>query len=1052
MPGCRAIGAPAFLFVRPARFFLIDPHPLLVYNCYSMFHFRLHAKFLSLILGILVIAFGTLSYAIVQREARLLIRKGVEKQHILAQAIFADLQDNMLTGRPRSTLTLMKSLQGAYGLVRLEALRKDGAPAFHGKGGRFSIPQLEQAFATGAEIQFQEKGSPPLNTILFPLKNEQDCRVCHGSAGDILGVILISLSMEDTFHEIAKSKRDLSVLFSILIITVGGALYVVIRKVILKPIVALHQGAERIGKGDFSQRISLATRDEIQDLAQTFNTMAVRLKESYSVLENKVGERTAEVEDKARRLYYHSRDMAVVSRLSTKVFNAESSLEELLDNFMSGITGGLGHTRVMLCLVDRKRSRLDVMRSVGMDDVIPFSGQSLTGSDLFMQLVRTARILVVNDITKDTPSWLSGTAWGREPLSLYVIPILSRARNKKCWELTSCIKTDCPAHNEDGEFCWLVEHTLCGNPLVESCGDKLTYCMTCKVFPVVGVLVVADDRRRRSLHGRSVSALRILAAEMGAALENHRLHEDNRQMVRELLELHRVTAAALSELSLDKALEVFTDSALKFSGLDACNFWLASPDGRELVRRAGGCVDQASDEDRYPERLPADRGLLGQAFAMNRYVIEYNVARSDDTSLGAAASTLGFNSLFAVPLKTEGRPIGVFAVYKKSAIPFLETEIAAYMLLANQAAMAISVCTLNEELKGQNIELARSTGLMRGILASMSNGVMLLDMEAGVKLINFHGAQILRRRQEEVAGRRLSDAVPETAALETAAFIKADAGSHQEIELRLSDGTTVPIGFSSTYYRGAASAYEGVIVVFRDMTEIKALQAELLMKERFAAMGRVVAGVAHEVRNPLFGISSIAQIFERELMSPAHQELARALLSESRRLDRLVEELLIYGRPINLRLAPCDLGKLWEEVFEMHKDELERRGVKISGDYGVRHPFVYLDAHQMRQVLLNLFRNALDAVPDGGEIVIRLLIEDRHIFCSIADTGAGIPAKNADRVFELFFTTKPKGTGLGLAICKKIVQDHGGDIFIASTEGSGTTITVKLPYKGITEK
>ena len=155
---------------------------------------------------------------------------------------------------------------------------------------------------------------------------------------------------------------------------------------------------------------------------------------------------------------------------------------------------------------------------------------------------------------------------------------------------------------------------------------------------------------------------------------------------------------------------------------------------------------------------------------------------------------------------------------------------------------------------------------------------------------------------------------------------------------------------------------------------------------------------------------------------------------------------------MNLRLAPSDLGKLWEEVFGMHKDELERRGVKISGDYGVRHPFVYLDAHQMRQVLLNLFRNALDAVPDGGEIVIRLLIEDRHIFCSIADTGAGIPAKNADRVFDLFFTTKPKGTGLGLAICKKIIQDHGGDIFIASTAGSGTTVTVKLPYKGITEK
>jgi signal transduction histidine kinase len=280
----------------------------------------------------------------------------------------------------------------------------------------------------------------------------------------------------------------------------------------------------------------------------------------------------------------------------------------------------------------------------------------------------------------------------------------------------------------------------------------------------------------------------------------------------------------------------------------------------------------------------------------------------------------------------------------------------------------------------------------------------------------------------------------------------AERGAYREIEIQTADGAIVPIGFSSTDYLGEQGEHEGVIVAYRDLTELKTLQSELLSKERFAAMGRLVAGVAHEIRNPLFGISSIAQLFERDLKTPVHRELVGALLSETKRLNRLVEELLIYGRPMKLRLERCDLRRLWEDVFTMHRAELERRRITITGDYEVRHPVAYLDAHQIRQVFLNLLRNALDTTPDGGAITIRLLIEDRYIIFKVVDSGAGIPSENLDRVFDLFFTTKSRGTGLGLAICKKIVQDHGGEIMIESGEGRGTTVTVKLPYRAIPEE
>ncbi len=1020
-----------------------------------MLRFKLHVKFLVLVLGSLIVLLGALSYGVVRREAGLLARKAEEKQHALAFAIFSNLKNNMMGGTPRSTLELMNSLRGAHGLVRLETLRKDGSPAFGVRGGRFTVPRLDEAYATGKEISFQEIGSPPLHTILYPLKNEEACMACHSRQKSILGVLLISLSLEDAVKEIQTSTRRLTLFLSILVLMIGGMLYVALRKIVLQPLAILHDGAERIGRGEFEHRIALSTNDEIQDLAQTFNVTAGRLEESRRGLELRIRERTAqlsesvaEVEEKARRLYEYSRDMATISRLSTRVFNAEQPLDKLLDWFMRAVSRGLGYQRALLCLVDRKRAWLEVKRDTGLGGLLRISSQSLSSGDAFAGLVRSGKEAFIEDAFRDpvfSPS-LTGSA---ETCSLHIIPILTGTRNKLCWQVKNCISSECPAYKVENMPCWLVKNTRCGNALIESYGDKLAYCMSCEVFPVLGVLVVAA-RPGRSPRKRANSVLRILAADMGAALENHRLHSDNRQLVRELLELHNVTAAALAELSLEGTLEAFTDSAMKFAGLDACNFWLLSSDGRELVHKAGGCLDDEEDADACPKQVPVDEGALGQAFTRGRIITEYS--RSTDT-LSRIAAVRGYPALLAVPLTAGGRPIGVLSVHKKSTTPFLDTEIAAFMLLANHAAMAINVCLLNEELKNQNRELVRSGSLMAGLLASMSSGVMLLDGNGTVKLLNQAGAAILHARPEEMLQRRLTDLFPDTAA-----FLKPSSGPSQELVLLTRDGADIPIGFSSTDYSGAAGVREGIIVVFRDLTEIKALQAEVLNKERFAAMGRVVAGAAHEIRNPLFGISAIGQIFERELTNPTHLELTRALLSETRRLNQLVEELLVYGRPMKLSLGWCDLMGLWEEVIGMHRDEIEKKGIRLSGDLDIGHTLAYLDVNQIRQVFLNLLRNAVDATPAGGEITIRLLLEDRYIIFKVADTGTGIPAENLDKVFDLFFTTKPKGTGLGLAICRKIVEDHGGGIAIESRtrdwleERKGTTVTVKLPYRGRTEQ
>lgn len=339
-------------------------------------------------------------------------------------------------------------------------------------------------------------------------------------------------------------------------------------------------------------------------------------------------------------------------------------------------------------------------------------------------------------------------------------------------------------------------------------------------------------------------------------------------------------------------------------------------------------------------------------------------------------------------------------------------------------------------------ELNESVRLLRGILSSISTGIVLLDRDGRVRLINRQGCRILRCAYEEMIGRKLADDVPETAP-----FLRVHSGVHEEIELRAAGGPPTPIGFTSSPYPGGEGEQEGVIVVFQDLTAIKALRTELMNKERFAAMGRVVAGVAHEIRNPLFGISAIGQIFGRDLKDEKYQELTRALLTETKRLNHLVEELLVYGRPIKLNLEPCDLNRLWTELLDLNGDELARRGIRVVGEYRSRHPVALLDQSQIRQVFLNLIRNAMDAMPDGGTLRITQLLEDRFIVFRIADSGTGIPEEHRDRIFDLFFTTKPRGTGLGLAICKKIIQDHGGDIAVDGGAGAGAAFTVRIPYR-----
>jgi signal transduction histidine kinase len=215
----------------------------------------------------------------------------------------------------------------------------------------------------------------------------------------------------------------------------------------------------------------------------------------------------------------------------------------------------------------------------------------------------------------------------------------------------------------------------------------------------------------------------------------------------------------------------------------------------------------------------------------------------------------------------------------------------------------------------------------------------------------------------------------------------------------------------------------------------------------------VVAGVAHEIRNPLFGITSVAQILKREVALPvAHQELVDAMLFETQRLNALVSDLLLFGRESRLELRPTDVHQLLDACCHLYAGEIRERSILLRKAYDPRLPALLADSDKLKQVVLNLLKNALEATPPEGTVTVRTEGHpvERHgeadqVKLTISDTGCGIPPGQQDRIFDLFFTTKPGGTGLGLPICRRIVEDHGGRISVESRPGEGTAFTVQLP-------
>jgi two-component system sensor histidine kinase PilS (NtrC family) len=239
----------------------------------------------------------------------------------------------------------------------------------------------------------------------------------------------------------------------------------------------------------------------------------------------------------------------------------------------------------------------------------------------------------------------------------------------------------------------------------------------------------------------------------------------------------------------------------------------------------------------------------------------------------------------------------------------------------------------------------------------------------------------------------------------------------------------------------------GVVISFQDLTQVRALEETSRRQDRLAAIGRMAASIAHEIRNPLAAMRGSIQMLRSEMdTDPSHIELMEIILRESDRLNRIITDFLSYARPRSLVQSPVDVGDLLHQTFALLRHSPEISQIQSVVEQIPSEPLVVdADAGQLKQVFWNLARNALQAMPDGGTLTAKVeMNSNNRVRIAFSDTGKGMTPEQVDHLFEPFSSTTG-GTGLGLSIVYQIVRDHGGTINVRSLEGQGTTIMVELP-------
>ncbi len=413
---------------------------------------------------------------------------------------------------------------------------------------------------------------------------------------------------------------------------------------------------------------------------------------------------------------------------------------------------------------------------------------------------------------------------------------------------------------------------------------------------------------------------------------------------------------------------------------------------------------------------------------------------------------IGRGCILYVPLKVKGKTIGILGVDKKPGEPEInENEFASLSIFANFASIIIENSKLYDSLLNEK-------KFSENVLNSSISGILTADVNGRITSLNPAAEELLGFRKKDILEKNIGEvfvSIPEMEQMLNKTLSNGENITGRECTLKKDGTRNLILNISSSPIIEDSGDLIGILFLMQDITKERERDEYLHRVNHLVSLGELAAGVAHEIRNPLTGIGVVLDILKsRSRLVKTDSELLDEAALEIERLEKLVSDLLDFARPRRFNFEFVDINEIIKSIYSLINDQCNNQRIRLQVRYGETLPKCCMDYERIRQGLLNIVINAIQAMPKGGDLMIETALEtgqesgeERQIEVMIKDTGSGIPSAIRDRIFNPFFTTHHEGTGLGLSITHSIIKEHQGAIRFESEAGKGTRFIVSLPLE-----
>jgi PAS domain S-box-containing protein len=555
-----------------------------------------------------------------------------------------------------------------------------------------------------------------------------------------------------------------------------------------------------------------------------------------------------------------------------------------------------------------------------------------------------------------------------------------------------------------------------------------------------GVAVLSRESVGAPLDGEDCEILRTLLQQAGPLLSNQRMMRTLAHGLASLEVLLDTSREVSSVLDLSEVPRLVAKRAMELTEADEAVVFLHEPATGKLRPVLALSPYEA---EMMKLEISVGEGVAGYVARTRRgeYV---NRVDLDPRSRYIPGTPTEPEALLAAPLVCADRLIGVMSLYKLGERNFSDPDLATINIFATQAAIAIENARLFQRMEEERANLAI-------MLEQMEESVVLCDVEGRVRLINPAAEALL---SSGAGGRLLSEVFPDDLAQDIADIVRR-IGTGEERHVTREFHLRGRICLASfTAIRDEKGHLLGHMTLWKDITDLKTIESQLLQSSKMSAVGQLASGVAHEFNNLIAAIYGYAQFMKDNRDEKLFEKGIRIILSSSERARDLTRSLLTFSRVTEGRQEALDLNELMNDVLLLVEQQLSKEGIRVERDYG-RLPHVLAERSRLQEVFLNVLSNARHAMPNGGILTFRSRVEPEGLIVEVSDTGVGIAPEHLPKIFEPFFTTKGPlngtrvpGTGLGLFTVYNIVQAHGGRVEVASVPGEGTTVRLRFPTGG----